>query len=80
MATYECQNNSLSLSDSSSESFYGFSQDTINYITLPQEARISTRKLEKIKKVSLKISFWHSKPILYTDDTTVSFSHYNFYN
>ena len=61
MATEECRNISLSLSDSSSESFYGFSEDTINYTTMPQEARILNRKLERIKekinKISLKINF-----------------------
>ena len=41
---------SLSLWNTSSESFYGLREDTINYKTLPQEARIRTRKWEKIKK------------------------------
>ena len=61
MATEECQNISPSLSDTSSESFHGFSENTINDATLPQEARIRIRKSEKIKektnKVSLKICF-----------------------
>ena len=56
MATEECRNISLSLSDSSSESFYSFGEDTINYTTMPQEARILTRKLEKMKEKSLKIN------------------------
>ena len=61
MATEECQNIGLSLSDSSSESFYGFGEDTINYTTMPQEAIILTRNLEKIKEktnqISIKINF-----------------------
>ena len=51
MATEECQNISLSLSDSSSESFY----QLYNYDTRGQN--LSQKIREKINKISLKINF-----------------------
>ena len=63
MVIEQCQNINLSLSNTCSEKFYGFSEKTINYTTMPQETRIMTRKLLKnINKVSLRISLYKATP------------------